>query len=140
MSKLITIATFTEVVTANLVKSKLEASGIPCFLMDENTISLLPIYSFALGNIKLKIHESDVEKAELVLKKSEPIFADDFNLKQEHKSDSSTCCPNCHSDNTYKEEFSKTSILGYLLLMFPIPIFSNTRRCFDCGYEWKMKK
>lgn len=137
MDKLVTIASFSDPIKANLRKAKLESEGIPCVLADENMVSIIPIYSLAIGNIKLKVHELNAERAIRFLKSSDPVLVDDFKLMEENKESSSLKCPNCISTNLYKEELSKKSILGFLLLGFPIPIFRKRFHCFDCGYEWK---
>ncbi len=69
MEKLITIKTYTYLTGEVLMlKLNLEAEGIMCFLKDEMTISADPLFSNALGGIKLQIKESDLELAKMVLK------------------------------------------------------------------------
>lgn len=65
--KLVTIRTYSFHNESLIDKAKLESAGIPCILMDENTILVQPFYSNAIGGIKLQVNESDVEQALLVL-------------------------------------------------------------------------
>lgn len=52
----------------HVVKGRLEADGIECFVRDEHTITTIPIYDIALGGIKLQVQEKDVEAAKEILK------------------------------------------------------------------------
>lgn len=137
---LITIASFTDSIRANLTKTRLESEGIICFLTDENVVSMLPFYSLAIGNIKLKVPEDQYSKAKSLLKKDIPKFSDHFIIREENKNTDDIKCPNCFSLNIYKEELSKKSVLSFLFLGFPIPIFSKKFHCFDCGFQWKERR
>ncbi len=46
----------------------LEDVGIPVFVKDEFTILMNPLFSNAVGGIKLQVLEEDLEKASEVLK------------------------------------------------------------------------
>jgi len=52
---------------AHLDHAKLSDEGIESFLKDKNTVSINPIWSNAVGEIKLIVHKSDVERASSVL-------------------------------------------------------------------------
>ncbi len=65
---LITLRTFQYPLEITLLKSMLEDSGIPVFVKDEFTILMNPLYSNAIGGIKLQVLEEDIEKATEVLK------------------------------------------------------------------------
>ncbi len=52
----------------HVVKGRLEADGIECFVRDEHTITAIPVYDIALGGIKLQVREQDVEAAKEILK------------------------------------------------------------------------
>lgn len=60
---LVTIAVFNTSVDAHLAMGRLEADGIECFLKDDNTIQINPLYNIALGGIKLQVVDADVEIA-----------------------------------------------------------------------------
>lgn len=49
------------------MKSKLESEDIRCYLFDEHTVSINPLFNYTVGGIKLKIEESDVARAQEVL-------------------------------------------------------------------------
>src|SRR4051812_41685550 len=60
--KIITFENYYDVMLAHIVRTKLEDNGIPCFIADENTLTANPLYNQAVGGIKLKIFERDLEK------------------------------------------------------------------------------
>ena len=67
MEKFITIAVFNYPHEIAILKHRLEQEGIVYFFQNETTASVAPMYSFAIGGIKLKIHPIDVETVELIL-------------------------------------------------------------------------
>lgn len=138
MHQLVTIASYSNPIEANLHKAKLEAHGITCFLMDENMVSIVPFYSLAIGNIKLKVPASESDKAVTILSdQSEIVLADNFKLNKENETLSGDKCPCCLSANIYQNKYSRKSLLSFLLIGFPVPIRKKSFRCFDCGFEWK---
>lgn len=64
----VTIARFSNSFDMYVVKGRLEADGIECFVRDEHTITAIPIYDIALGGIKLQVREADVDAAKEILK------------------------------------------------------------------------
>jgi predicted RNA-binding Zn-ribbon protein involved in translation (DUF1610 family) len=138
VNNLVTIALFSDPIEANLQRSLLEAKGITCFLADENLISIIPLYSLAVGSIKLKVPESEVKEAMEVLKKDSPVFADNFQLKD--KPAGKFHCPNCCSENIYKKYLSGRNLPWFLFFGLPRLLANKKYHCFDCGYEWNNKK
>src|SRR5579863_6409983 len=65
---LITVATFTYPHQAGLLRSMLEAEGIECFTKGENTITAQPFYSNAIGGVRMEVKETDVERANKIVK------------------------------------------------------------------------
>ena len=58
---IVVFETFNSAIDANIVKAKLDAFGIPCFLSQENLTTLItPILS---GGIRLHVFERDRERA-----------------------------------------------------------------------------
>jgi hypothetical protein len=60
--KIITFEQYYDPMLAHIIRTKLEDNGVPCFIADDNIISANPIYSNAVGGIKLKIFERDLER------------------------------------------------------------------------------
>ena len=61
--KWVTIYRFTYPHEAITICSKLEGEGIECILQDQLTTQVMPLYSNALGGVKLQVKESDVPAA-----------------------------------------------------------------------------
>jgi hypothetical protein len=64
---LVTIATYTSIYEASLVKGMLENEGIPAYLKDEFINQINPFYSAAVGGIKLQVSEEDKEEAKKLI-------------------------------------------------------------------------
>lgn len=69
-TRLITIAVFAVAFHAQLLKGRLEADGIECYIQDEHTVQVNPVLSNALGGIKLQVKEEDVPLAVNLLRYS----------------------------------------------------------------------
>jgi len=64
---MIVIAEFGQLVKADLAKARLEAEGIRVVLLDAQTISMNPLYSPALGGVKLAVADEDAARARAIL-------------------------------------------------------------------------
>ncbi|HYV95432.1 MAG TPA: DUF2007 domain-containing protein [Chitinophagales bacterium] len=64
---IVTVSTFSFPHQLLLIRSVLESEGIHCFTKDELTIQIMPLYSLAIGGIKLQAFESDAIRARAVL-------------------------------------------------------------------------
>ncbi len=62
-----TIAVFNYQHETVVLKHLLEQEGIPYFFENEMTLSVVPLYSAALGGIKLKVHPNDFEQVQEIL-------------------------------------------------------------------------
>lgn len=135
---LVTVKTFDNPIDAHMLKSKLLSEGIECYLHDEHTVSIDPLVSNAIGGIKLKISDIDIEKTKAVLKELDgtPYRDEDDNITQ---------CPNCESKelianyNSVKG-FSQvlSSIVSILFMIFPLHL-NTVYKCKNCGNEFKLK-
>jgi len=66
MGKLVSIAEYSNAGEAHIVKSRLEAEGIPCYLYNENLNTILAGVSFA--RIKLQVPlEDSLRAADIIL-------------------------------------------------------------------------
>ncbi|MBI3136661.1 MAG: DUF2007 domain-containing protein [Bacteroidetes bacterium] len=133
---LITVKTFDNSIDAYLLKSKLESEGIVCYLFDEHTVSVNPLYNVTVGGIKLKINEADLEKAQQVYAEiqASPYTDDKGNAIQ---------CPNCQSIDLFTGYDARKGVkgffstLGALLLTF-VPAYSKKMyKCKKCGTAFK---
>lgn len=132
----ITLKTFDNPIDAHILKSKLESEGIISFLFDENIVGINPLFSIAVGGIKLKINRSDYEKANSIL---------DESIKNKLINDAGERihCPKCKSEDLISDYTSIrgtkgifTAIISFLLLV--LPFYQNTvYKCKSCDFEFK---
>jgi hypothetical protein len=78
MEQYVTILTFTYPHDAFIIKGRLEAEGIDCFLKDELTVQVDNFYANALGGVKLQVKESDSERASEILQEAGYLKEKDF--------------------------------------------------------------
>lgn len=135
--KLVTVRIFDNPINAHMLKSKLESEGIHVYLQDENTIGIDPLVSNALGGIKLKISENDIEKTRLVLKELDdtPYRDEDDNIAQCPKCESNDLIVGYNSMKGFIQIFS--AIISLLLMLFPLYL-KTVYKCKKCGNEFKL--
>ncbi len=64
---LVTIATFTSTVDAELAKSRLESEGIAAMLGNELASGMMPFLGAGLGGVSLQVAQHDAERAREIL-------------------------------------------------------------------------
>lgn len=133
--KLVTVASFDNSFSAHLAQFNLSENGIGCYIKDENSVSLNPMYNIAYGGIKLQVNEPDVEMAIGILQRTEQNFI-------ENDDDEYIVCPKCNSkeiyDNfkTYTSLLQKvTAIISSLVLGYPFG-FKKTYLCKKCNHAF----
>lgn len=77
MSEFVTAAVFDYPHEITVLRHLLEQSEIQYFFENETMMNIVPMYSQALGGIKLKVHPNDVETVQEILKN----LSGDSNLK-----------------------------------------------------------
>jgi transposase-like protein len=105
------------------------ASNINCHLKDENTITIDPLLSPALGGIKLMVHHAHAERAWELLEEAEQQY-----LK-------SIPCPICKAHtlkavSITKEYKCKLSALINMLLTGKSVEKQKIYQCTSCGYDF----
>jgi len=128
-SELVTVKTFDNSIDAHLFRIELENEGIECFIFDEGIVTANPLYSNAVGGIKVKVRSIDLETVKKVL------FA---NAKNEE-----LICPKCSSQNIVKNQrefkgfLSKFMMLfSFLTITYPLN-YKFVYKCNNCGTEFK---
>lgn len=58
---------FENAIEANIIKTKLDAYGVPCFLTEENLANLYPTQNMLAIGVRLHLFAKDVEWAKSVL-------------------------------------------------------------------------
>ena len=124
--KIIVFESYDTVMSANLVKTKLDAYGIPCFLSDEHFVGLYPFRNELFPGVRLHIFEKDQEKVKEI-------------LNEEHFIESEVLhCPYCRSANITIDPIKK-GFLSNILTSLMIGLFihpKNKYHCQDCGREF----
>lgn len=126
----IILFSFDNYIDANLRMMQLQEEGINCWLKDENTVTIDPILSNAVGGIKLMVHETQKERAADLLRAM-------INREKENRA-----CPKCGSLNVEyivtnrKPSNWFSAIFTFLLGDFAMAA-NKAYHCFDCGYEFE---
>jgi len=131
--KIITLETYYDVMLAHIMRTKLEDNGIPCFIADENTIGANPLYNQAVGGVKLKIFERDLEKCREILASEGDLHEQD-HIEIDEETNNAIICPFCASTNIGPADPGKFSV--FLSAVFP---FYNTKawHCFNCLQDFE---
>ena len=128
---------------ANLARTRLEAAGIPCFLSNENLVSLMPLYSPITGGVRLHVRQSDAETA-LEILRSLPVppatSPDEASFAAEAPDPVAPRCPRCGSSDVAfgaatRPTYGWASMLLSVLLRYPVR--GRRHHCFHCGHEFK---
>ena len=120
---------FDNSIDAHLFRISLEAEGIDCYLFDEEIVSLNPLYSNAVGGIKAKVRDEDVERTRTFLKSIE--------LQQK------PLCPACGSSDTFLDYTSKKALPHWIASLFSLltvtyPITGKmVNTCKACGERFR---
>jgi Putative prokaryotic signal transducing protein len=69
---LITIRSYWNLLEAELAKGALEAAGIECFLFDDNIVRMDWFNANALGGVKLRVDQGNVDDASRILAETIP--------------------------------------------------------------------
>lgn len=124
---LITVKTFDNYFSANIILTRLHAAGVECYLKDEYTVTVDPILCNAIGGIKLVVKKTDVKTVTIILE----------NYEREYLQ--SATCPTCGANKF--AYIAKPGLPNYITAIFTW-LFSNyalaaeyTYQCANCGFE-----
>jgi DNA-directed RNA polymerase subunit RPC12/RpoP len=124
------IRTYDNYIPANLVMQRLEAEEITAYLQDENTVTVSPMYSMAVGGIKLMVPEEQAPRALELLKEWETEYKE------------AAACPKCGSHNILlvPQAVNPTNWVIAIATWF----FGNyavsakeVYKCHNCGHEFE---
>ena len=139
--KIITFESYYDPMLAHIIRTRLEANGVPCYIADENIIGANPLYNQATGGVKLKIFERDLLKCRTILAMEGDLHEQD-HFEIDGETQTYVVCPYCASQNVAdisknaergKQEISFTDIIN-IINPFYIP---NNRHCFNCGRDFE---
>ncbi|MBD2769047.1 DUF2007 domain-containing protein [Hymenobacter sp. BT664] len=137
------IESFYEPMAANVARTRLEAAGIPCFLSNEQLVSLLPLYSPITGGVRLHVRQRDAEAA-LEILRTVPVppatSPDEASFAADAPDPVTPRCPRCgSSDVAYGPATRNTYGLwsGLLSVLLRFPVRDKRYHCFHCSNEFK---
>jgi Zn finger protein HypA/HybF involved in hydrogenase expression len=123
------LQSFDNYIDAHIVLAKMEEEGIQCWLKDENTVTLTPIFNNVVGGIKLMVAKEQLERATALL--------NHFDNEKKNK----FSCPRCGSHNIELIAARKPlNILGALVTWLTgsyAMSTDNVWHCFNCDEEFK---
>jgi len=125
----VVLKSFDNYFSANIILSRLQQSGVDCYLKDEYTVTIDPLLSNAIGGIKLAVYIDDVPDASRLLQEFEEEYLRTID------------CPRCtgnhitHVSRPAARNFI-TSILTWLFKSYSIDP-EKIYQCQDCNYETK---
>lgn len=121
--------TYSNYVEAHIAKGVLEEQEITCWLKDENTVTIDPILTNAVGGIKLMVEKGKATQAREIL----------LQLRNEQKATLS--CPQCGSHNVELVSTPRkisnwlSTVVSFFTIKAAIPV-DKVNHCFDCGHEF----
>ncbi len=118
---------------ALIFKGKLESEGIEVYIRDNNIVDSNPLYSNAVGGIKLFVKSEDFEKAQLVLSD-----VSQYSLNEKNQL---IKCPKCNAEQVEMVTSIKDirSFLAFLfsVLVVYMPFYSKHKyKCQSCKFEF----
>ena len=116
-------------IEAHIAKGVLEEQDIRCWLKDENTVTIDPILTNAVGGIKIMVPAVQAERAREILNR----------LRIEQKQ--AVACPRCGSHNvelvsTPRKPINWISAVSTFFLGDFAMTIDKVNHCFDCKHEF----
>jgi hypothetical protein len=117
--RIIVFESYDTVMAANLVKTKLDAYGIPCFLSDEHFVGLYPFRNELFPGVRLHIFEKDQERVKEILGDQ---HSEETDLAQ---------CPFCQSEHIVLKP-SKKGIVPEFIASLRAGLFLPPKEIYQC--------
>ncbi len=127
------VRSYDNYIPANITLQRLEAEGIRAYLQDENSVTINPVLSNAIGGIKLMVYQDQAGRAlELI-------------NKFEHDYLHANPCPKCgsvnvlfvtQSNNAPNSTTLLAAITAWLFGSYGDPL-KQVYHCYDCGHEFE---
>ncbi len=126
----VSVQSFSNYIDAHIVLGRLKDEGVDCWLRNEATTTIIPIWTTALGGIELMVNQKQQQRASYVLQK----------IAEEKKSN--RLCPSCHSHkvefiNTMRKPVNWLSAAVTFILGDFAMMPEQCYHCFHCGAEFE---
>ena len=135
----IILKTYDNAIDLYILKARLESEGIECLVTDEHIMTVNPLYNIAVGGIKLKVREKDVDRSLEIMREIQSTPIVDEKEKE-------ISCPDCGSLNIESGHRSLKGIKGivsglfsFFFMIFPV-YMDRLYKCQDCDMEFKKPK
>ena len=124
------LKSFSNYMDAHIIMGRMKEEGIHCWLKNENSITIIPIWTNALGGIQLMVNAAQQKKATYIL----------HEIEEERKE--AMACPKCFSRdveyiNTMRKPVNWLSAATSFLLGDYAIMPEQRYHCFHCGEEWE---
>jgi DNA-directed RNA polymerase subunit RPC12/RpoP len=118
---------------AIIYQGKLESQGVEVFVRDNHVIDSNPLYSNAVGGVKLYVKTEDVNKANKILQ--------DISLYSVDDNHKLVNCPNCGAEQAemVTSICSLKMLIAYAIsiLLVLLPFFTRHKyKCANCKFEF----
>ena len=129
MNDFVVVSVYDNYISAHIALGRLEEDGIRAWLKDENTVTIDPILTNAIGGIKLMVASSQADRAAGILRTIE------------NENNATNPCPKCGSLNVSfvttprKASNWASALIGFLFMNYAMPV-DKVYHCFDCGSEY----
>jgi DNA-directed RNA polymerase subunit RPC12/RpoP len=120
------LRSFDNYMYANILLNRLKDHGFDCYLKDENTVTIDPLLSPAIGGIKLMVRESEAARARAFLDQVEAEYV------------ATIACPKCGQKalQILKKTNKPKNFIGALLAQLFLGSAEQEEwfyRCSNCG-------
>ncbi|MEL1240613.1 putative signal transducing protein [Flavobacterium flavipallidum] len=118
---------------ALIFKGKLESEGVVVYLKDINIIDANPLYSNAVGGVKLLVSKEDYVKAMEIISQISEYSLDNENTLMK--------CPNCGAEQinmrTSISDYKSLLVYIFSVIIGFIPFYSKHKyKCNSCNFEF----
>ncbi|WP_437956507.1 DUF2007 domain-containing protein [Sorangium sp. So ce119] len=132
--QLVTVATYSESVEAQMGRSALTAHGVRAFIADEHVATLTPHYIGRSLGIRLQVPRADLERAAEILRP--PAVDDDGELDDDEAELDGPKCPACEARYAYREWAPGQVLVIIALLGLPLLVLKKRWHCRKCDAYW----
>lgn len=125
---MVTIATFNEQSKAKHLRDRLQQAGVRADIIGEGYLQRVAFMSKPQANVKLKVDETDFEKAQSLMVEWE---------KADPDIGSALRCPQCGSAEIEYPQLTRKFLTPALAsVLFALRVFPKEFYCQSCHYTW----
>jgi transposase-like protein len=135
---LVTLSSYRDPIDAELAKARLDGAGIPAIVVDQYLISVQWLYSGAIGGVKIKVDESDLEIARAVLRENRSADLLSIPESQAPLADGDRC-PMCGSSEIGISRVQRNVAAISLGIGIPLVAWRHRWICKACDHSWKRR-